>query len=158
MSDAAYTAGQRIPGAEPYCVVERMLGSGGHGVVYRVHHERLIAKRAALKILNAELSSRADIVERMKREAETLAAIDHKHIVSVIDAGVTSEATPRPYIVMELLNGFSLREGLQLRDSRRGLGFKTSLNTAIAVADALSCAHEKHRLIHRDVKPANAFL
>jgi serine/threonine protein kinase len=154
VTERSYATEESIPGTEPYSVVVRQLGAGGHGTVYLVRHVYLTKKRAVMKVLHANLSDRKDLADRMEREAQTLAGMDHRNIVGVIDAGLTAETPPRPYFVMEYLRGESLRHLI----AAGGVGFKSAIKVAIEVADALEYAHTKHGVIHRDIKPDNIFI
>src|SRR5882672_1045870 len=148
-----YPRGQVIPGTQYRCV--RLLGEGGFGSVYLVEHT-FLESRAVLKTLHAHLVDRADVAERMHVEAKTLAKIQHPNVVEVRDGGITAEKPPRPYFVMEYLNGHTLAE--VLRDLSRGIGLKSALDIIVDVLDGLDVAHTKHGVIHRDIKPANIFL
>ncbi len=134
-------------------VIDGLLGAGGMGEVYTVHHAELARKRFALKTLRGELFGLADIEARFRREAEVLAALEHPGIVSIVDFGV--EGTT-PVMVMELLQGETLRDRL----NRAGpMGPAEAQRVIHEVASALSYAHGANPpVVHRDLKPENLFL
>jgi serine/threonine protein kinase len=147
--EAYYQTGQRIPDT-PY-ICERVIGQGGYGVVYVVHHHHL-GTRFALKTLHRFLANRDDLATRMHNEAQFLARIRHPNIVPVRDGGVTGDG--RPYLVMDLLNGESLYESLL--ELRQGLGPKLTLKL-VELLDALDIVH-RQGAVHRDIKPGNIFI
>lgn len=137
-------------GGTPYVVV-RLLGQGGMGEIYEVEHTALEI-RSALKILHRAHRFRPDLIERTRREACSLARIDHPNLVRVFDFGHTEDA--RPYFVMELLHGRDLRAALALT------GYLPVSLAASLVAqglDGLAAVHAKG-FIHRDIKLENLFL
>jgi serine/threonine-protein kinase len=157
MRSQDFSPGDRIPGTK--FVVVRKEGEGGHGALYLVRNINLPeAKRFALKILHADVHARStDLAERMLREAHVLALIEHPNVVSVLDTGLTEEDEPRPWVLMERLRGRTLRKLLD-EANKKPLGAVMILSIAIEVCDALDCAHTKHGVIHRDIKPDNIFL
>lgn len=146
-----YAAGSIIPGTK-YRVI-RVLGKGGMGTVYEVE-DTAIEKRYVLKTLRPNLSGRDDLRTRMVREAKTLAKLEHKNIVQVITADVTADALRLHFIVMEKLNGHTLRTVL---DNKGSIDVDPACRLLVDVLNALYAAHE-HRIVHRDVKPENIFL
>jgi serine/threonine protein kinase len=139
--------GQRIDGRY---LIERIIGSGGMGVVYEAVHEAL-KKRMAIKVLRPELSKTTVIVERFMREAQTASSLGHANIASVTDFGYLPGGAP--YFVMEYLEGRSLAERLDLGP----LSIDETLEFSDQIAAALTAAHE-HEIVHRDLKPDNVFL
>jgi serine/threonine-protein kinase len=131
--------------------VTRLLGTGGMGRVYEVEHVEL-GKRFVLKALRQSLARRRDLVARLRTEWRALARLDHRNIVSVTDAGTSSNGVT--FYVMERLEGETLA-ALLLRQGR--LLPQVALAIAIGVLDGLSAAH-RIGVVHRDVKPPNVFL
>lgn len=131
--------------------VERVLGQGGMGAVYVAHHE-YTKRRGALKLLLHRLAESPDIVERFVREASAAGLIDDPHIVHTYDAGMLE--TGEPYLFMELLDGQSLEDLLEARET---LHVAEALAIARQAATALAAAHDA-AIVHRDIKPANLFL
>ncbi|MEA2391093.1 MAG: eukaryotic-like serine/threonine-protein kinase [Solirubrobacteraceae bacterium] len=130
--------------------LDARVGSGGMSSVYRAFDETL-ERVVAIKLMNREIASDSDQLERFRREARSVAQLSHPHIVTVIDA---SEDAGRPYIVFEFV------EGETLKDRIRRLGelpIGESVAYAIEIARALGAAHAGH-IVHRDVKPQNVLL
>ena len=148
---AQYAPGQQLPGTV-YRVV-RHLATGGMGSVYDVE-DVTVGKRYVLKTLHPQLVSREDLARRMEAEARALAKLQHPNIVDVVTAGMTTDAQPMPFYVMERLNGQNLRVVIEKKGS---LELSHCYRVAIDVLDALEHAHE-NAVIHRDVKPDNIFL
>lgn len=132
--------------------VVRMLGAGAMGEVYLVQHPRL-PRRDALKVLSEVLSVDRAFRERFNREADAVAALWHPHIVGVHDRG---EFDGHLWISMDFIDGTDAAELLD-RGYRGGLPVRRVLQIVSAVANALDYAHQ-HRLLHRDVKPANILI
>ena len=101
-------------------VVRSLIGEGGMGVVYAGEHPTL-GKRVALKVLRPELSLRDDIVERFVQEARAVNTIGHSNIVNIYDFGRTPFGSF--YIVMEYLDGVTLRSLIERAGPRLGTGF-----------------------------------
>ena len=132
---------------EKYCVEER-LGAGGMGAVYRARHLSM-DRPVAIKVLHQRLSE--DEVARVRFQIEARAAVhlQHSNAVSVTDFGQTSEGCV--YIVMELLEGRTLREIL----SREApIETARAISMMLQASDAVAAAHEAG-IIHRDLKPSN---
>jgi serine/threonine protein kinase len=130
--------------------VDRRLGHGGMGVVYRVHHLRL-QKTFALKVI-ATFDRR--FFDRFRAEAETLGTLKHPNIVDVTDFGIDPRSGGLPYLVMEYLEGGTLAD----RCRRDGpLALEQGLPIFEAIASAIDHAHERG-VLHLDLKPANVFL
>lgn len=131
--------------------VTKKLGAGGMGAVYAGEHVRL-KRRVCFKVIHPGLRGRDDFLQRMEREAQTLARLDHPGIVRVFDLGVTDDGIP--YFVMELLEGKDLRKLLL---SRRFFALPDALAIMKDVLEALAHAHTEG-IVHRDIKPENVFL
>jgi len=131
--------------------LERRLGRGGMGTVYAAS-DRALERRVAVKVIREDLVGSAEAAERFRREARFAASFAHPNVVTVHDFGVT--AGTRAFLVMELLQGGTLREGLW-RQKR----FPASRVLSILrdVCAALGAAHRR-QLVHRDLKPENIFL
>jgi TolB-like protein len=125
------------------------LGAGGMGQVYRATDTKL-GRDVALKVLPAEMASSAERLERFRREAKALAALDHPGIVTVFSV---EEADDVHYLTMQLVEGQSL-DGLI---SEGGLPAEQILEIGARIAGALAAAHDKG-IVHRDLKPANVMV
>ncbi len=134
-----------------YEIVE-LLGKGAMGRVYKARHVRL-GREVALKVLNPEFVARADVVQRFFREARVVNDIDHENIVEVTDF---VEQPGVAYLVMELLDGESLRDLMDLR-GRKYPQVKRIVAIMTQVCSALGAAHAKG-VIHRDLKPDNVIV
>jgi serine/threonine-protein kinase len=130
--------------------VEKMIGRGGMGTVYRVKHE-YTDEQLALKLLHPALAENDSAVERFRTEARAPVRIQSEHVVRVVDADVCEELGDVPYMVMELLNGRDLRTELKKRGALPAGEVVLYLKQ---VARALDKAHDKG-IVHRDLKPAN---
>src|SRR4051794_15209114 len=123
------------------------LGSGGMGDVYRAR-DRLLERIVAVKVPTATVTPAS--AERFKREARAAARLNHPNIVVIYDWGGGTE----PFIVMEFVEGRSLRAELRARQS---LPPAEVAALGAQIADALAHAHH-HGVVHRDVKPSNVLL
>jgi serine/threonine protein kinase len=134
--------------------LEARIASGGMSTVYRATDVTL-ERQVAVKLMNREVASDSDQLERFRREARAVAQLSHPHIVGVIDAGDDADPThPRPYIVLEYVEGETLKE--RIRRCGR-LPIPEAVAYAIEIARALGAAHARH-IIHRDVKPQNVLI
>ena len=130
----------------------RPLGQGGMGVVWAARHLTL-ATDVAVKLIRPErVAADPALVARFEREARATARIAHPNVVQVMDYGTVDDAVP--YLVMELLRGFSLAELIE-RGGR--LSLVTIKSLVQQVGSALESAHE-HGIVHRDIKPHNIFI
>jgi serine/threonine protein kinase len=119
--------------------IERKIGEGGMGEVYRATDTRL-ARAVAIKTCRQEFD------QRFQREARAIASLNHRYVCSLYDVGPN-------YLVMELLEGETLAEKLK----RGPLSIEQTLLRGGEIADALAAAHAKG-VVHRDMKPANIML
>jgi serine/threonine protein kinase/tetratricopeptide (TPR) repeat protein len=126
-----------------------MLGEGGMGVVYRAEDSEL-GREVALKLLPAEMADNPKRLERFRREAKAVAAINHPNIVTIHSIEST-ESTH--FMTMELVEGDSLDRMIP----PGGMPLAKVFDIAIPLADALSSAHERG-IVHRDLKPANVMV
>ncbi len=136
-----------------YRVVER-LGRGGMAEVYKAIHQET-KQVAALKILMPWLAEQMGFIERFRSEARIIAALDHPNVVRVLEYEVFDEY---PYILMEFLDGATLRDELE-RAASRGRVFPLDRVQWIMgeICHAMDYAHRR-RVVHRDLKPENVML
>ena len=133
-----------------------LLGRGGMAEVRRAVDRRL-GRPVAVKQLRADLATDPTFQARFRREAQSAAGLNHPTIVAVYDTGEETDpltGVSIPYIVMELVEGQTLRD--VLRDGRKILP-ERALELTQGVLDALSYSH-KAGIMHRDIKPANVML
>jgi serine/threonine-protein kinase len=142
-----YVAGDRI--SDKYRL-ETPIGFGAMGVLWRAHNEALDAP-VALKLIRRD-SRWAWSAERLLREARVMASLRHSAIVRVFDYGMTSRRDP--FIVMELLQGETLRD---LLDRETSLSAVEAIRLLLPILEGLACAHARG-IVHRDLKPENVFL
>jgi predicted ATPase len=144
----AAPAGHKLGGR---FIIEREVGRGGVGIVYRAH-DLVTLQPVALKVINADAGVAPEEEARLKREGELLTRLDHPGIVKIVGFGVLEE-TSLPFVAMEWLEG----EDLAARHRRDPLGIAEALELTSRVAEALEAAHAAG-VIHRDIKPGNIFL
>ncbi|MDP3153909.1 MAG: serine/threonine-protein kinase [Archangium sp.] len=128
--------------------LDRRLGHGAMGDVYLGVHVEL-GSFVAIKILNAAACAEPNGIARFLNEAKAVAEIDHEQIARVIDQDRLPDGTP--YIVMEFVEGVTLRE---LLDERGALGLRLTVELLLDVLSALQVAHARG-IVHRDLKPEN---
>ncbi|WP_367133821.1 Stk1 family PASTA domain-containing Ser/Thr kinase [Saccharothrix sp. HUAS TT1] len=130
------------------------LGYGGMSEVHKGRDVRL-GRDVAIKVLRADLARDAQFQERFRREAQNSAALNHPAIVAVYDTGETqTEYGPLPYIVMEFVDGRTLRDIVKTQGPLSG---KRAMEVMADVSAALDFSH-RHGIVHRDVKPANVMI
>src|SRR5262245_24779072 len=127
----------------------RLVGKGGMGEVYAAE-DLTLGRVVALKVLPAGLGATPDEVERFAREAKSVAALNHRAIVTLYSF---EEADGMRLITMELVDG----QPLSTRMPAKGLPFEDVLKFGIEMADAMAAAHERG-IVHRDLKPGNVLL
>ncbi len=137
-----------IPELKDYEIVAK-IGQGGIAEIYKARQKSL-NRFVAIKFLFGELTADPDIVRRFDREAETIAALNHPHIVHVIDKGVIDG---RYYFVMEYVDGTSFRDVIYSDE----FSLWDKLEIIVMILKGLDYAH-KNGVIHRDIKPANILI
>jgi len=125
------------------------VGEGGMGEVYRARDTRL-NRSVAIKVLPQAIAADPDRMQRFEQEARSIAALNHPNILAIYDVG---EQDGTSYLVMELLEGETLRERL----NRGALPVRKAVEIGTQIAYGLAAAHERG-IIHRDLKPDNIFL
>ncbi|MFJ4975067.1 Stk1 family PASTA domain-containing Ser/Thr kinase [Streptomyces coeruleorubidus] len=132
----------------------QVLGRGGMAEVYLAHDTRL-GRTVAVKTLRADLARDPSFQARFRREAQSAASLNHPAIVAVYDTGEDYiDGVSIPYIVMEYVEGSTLRE---LLHSGRKLLPERSMEMTIGILQGLEYAH-RNGIVHRDIKPANVML
>lgn len=132
----------------------QIIGRGGMAEVYEATDARL-NRRVAVKVLRGELAKDPMFLERFRREAQSAAGLNHPNIVAVYDTGEDNvNGVTIPYIVMEFVDGITLRE--MLNNGPRILP-ERGLEIVAGILAALDYAH-RHGIIHRDIKPANIMI
>jgi serine/threonine protein kinase len=131
--------------------IDRQIGQGGIGVVYRAIDTKLGQRSVAVKVLSELMGLRRSQRKRFEREAKALAGLSHPNIVSVIDYGVADDT---PYIVMELLEGQPLS---QLIAKDAPLEPERALRLMQQMLAGLAFVHDRN-IVHRDLKPGNLFV
>jgi len=130
--------------------VERLVGAGGFGIVFKAHDTEL-RRVVALKVLAPHLMSSGAARRRFARESQAAAAIVHSHVVPIYDVVSDPDVS---YLVMQYVSGGSLQERV---DKEGPLAVEDVLRIGMQIAEGLSAAH-KQGLVHRDVKPGNILL
>ena len=131
----------------------KIVASGGMATIYEAVDTRL-DRNVAVKIMHPHLAQDEKFVERFIREAKAAAALSHPNIVSVLDQGWNQGGVPCVFIVMELIEGATLRDYIHEQGS---LSVERSLQLLMPVASALAAAH-RLGIVHRDIKPENILI
>ncbi|CAN2192635.1 STKc_PknB_like domain containing protein [Candidatus Nanopelagicaceae bacterium] len=131
----------------------RQMATGGMASIYEALDTRL-DRKVAVKIMHSHLAQDEQFVERFIREAKAAAALSHPNIVAVQDQGWNQNGTPAIFLVMEMIEGHTLREYLNEQGS---LSVKDGIKFLLPVMSALSAAH-KIGIVHRDLKPENILI
>ena len=128
----------------------RQVATGGMASIYEGFDTRL-DRKVAVKIMHPHLAQDEQFVERFIREAKAAAALSHPNIVAVQDQGWNQSGTPAVFIVMEMVEGHTLREYLM---EQGRLTYRDGIRFLLPVLSALAAAH-KQGIVHRDIKPEN---
>lgn len=147
MSDLA---GELIDGR--YQLISQV-ATGGMASIYSALDTRL-DRKVAVKIMHPHLAQDEDFVNRFIREAKAAAALTHPNIVAVQDQGWNTNGVPAVFIVMELVEGHTLRDFL---DERGRFNYQEGLQYFVPVVSALAAAH-RSGIVHRDIKPENILI
>ncbi|MGF1431982.1 protein kinase domain-containing protein [Kitasatospora sp. LaBMicrA B282] len=140
-------------------VLQRLLGEGGMASVHLAYDSQL-GREVAIKTLHTELGREQSFRERFRREAQAVARLSHANIVTVYDSGeeVAPDGATTPYIVMEYVAGYSLRDVLNQAIAEHGaMPTEQALEMTAAVLAALDTSHDQG-LVHRDIKPGNVMV
>jgi eukaryotic-like serine/threonine-protein kinase len=143
------TTGSRVG---PYEITGRV-GAGGMGEVLRARDTR-IGRDVAIKVLPDEVAADPDRLRRFEQEARAAGTLNHPNLITIYDVGTHDGS---PYLVMELLEGETLREKLVDNGKSIRLPIRKAMDYAQQLANGLAAAHAKG-IIHRDLKPDNIFL
>jgi serine/threonine-protein kinase len=131
----------------------RQVANGGMAAIYEAIDTRL-DRKVAVKIMHSHLAQDDAYVSRFIREAKAAAALSHPNIVAVQDQGWNQNGVPAVFLVMELIEGHTLREYL---NERGRFEIKDAINYLTPILSALSAAHALG-IVHRDVKPENIMI
>ncbi|HEY5949188.1 MAG TPA: serine/threonine-protein kinase [Kofleriaceae bacterium] len=150
MIEALVSATVPMPSVDGYRI-DRLIGEGGFGQVWRATRDR-DGSLVAIKVLHLELIRSNDALTRFERELRAIERLDHRHVVHAFDRGTLEDG--RPYLVLEYIEGPSLRDVIHERGS---LPPDETLAILEPLCDALTEAHAVE-LVHRDVKASNVIL
>ena len=130
--------------------VERLLGAGGFASVFLVR-DLALKRSLAVKVLSPDMITSKTVLERFRREAETVAQLSHPNIVPLHFIGQQDELL---YLAMQCVDGGSIADRLE---GQRKLPLDEAVRVTREVASALAHAH-KRGVVHRDIKPANVLV
>jgi len=131
----------------------RQMATGGMASIYEALDTRL-DRKVAVKIMHSHLAQDEQFVERFIREAKAAAALSHPNIVAVQDQGWNQNGTPAVFLVMEMIEGHTLRDYL---NEQGKLAISDGVKFLLPVLSALAAAH-KIGIVHRDIKPENILI
>ncbi|MFT5358461.1 MAG: putative Ser/Thr protein kinase [Polyangiales bacterium] len=131
--------------------VEKVLGEGGMGLVYKARHI-ILNKPLAIKVLRPDVSRDEEIITRFRQEAQSASAIGNQHIIDISDFGILPDKST--YFVMEFLDGIDLTGAIE---GEEDIESPIIIHIAKQLCRALGAAHEAG-IVHRDLKPDNIYL
>jgi serine/threonine protein kinase len=134
-------------------LIERQLGQGGVGKVYLARDLKLHNKHVVIKVLLEKSLKNEWVALKFRQEKEALARIDHPGVVGIVDTGELADG--EPYIVMQYIDGISLRDAIKAQPE--GIELERAASIIKQIGAALSAVHEK-KIYHRDLKPENIML
>lgn len=134
-------------------LIEKELGRGGVGAVYLARDLKLHDKRVVVKVLLEKSMTDQWTVQKFLQEKEALARVDHPGVVGVLDTGELPNG--EPYIVMQFVDGISLRAAI--KNAPEGMDLERIASIVKQIGSALSSVHTK-KIYHRDLKPENIML
>lgn len=131
--------------------IDRVLGEGGMGLVYKAKHA-VLQKPLAIKVLRPDVSNDEEIITRFRQEAQSATAIGNEHIIDISDFGTLPDGST--YFVMEYLEGSDLTTAIE---TARPMPQTRTVHIALQLCKALGAAHDRG-IVHRDLKPDNIYL
>ncbi len=155
---SAFMAGHQTGGGDPwigqkigahYQIIEK-IGEGGMGSVYKAKHE-LMSREVAIKLINPELITNDETLQRFQREIRAMSSFQNKHTVEIYDAGELPDGSC--FMAMEFLDGRTLTDMV----AEGAVPLKRTTELAMQILNAVNAAHEK-KIVHRDLKPDNIMI